>query len=64
MIEVTERRGRRRKQLLNDFKGNRESLKEETVDRTPWRTRRRRGAGLVEGKIAELIMNIHTINTF
>jgi hypothetical protein len=39
-IEVTRRRGRRRKQLLNDFKETREycMLKEEALDRTRRRT--------------------------
>ena len=62
MIEVTERRGRRRKQLMNDFKGKAEYLKEEKVDRTPWRTSSRRGVGPVVGKTTELIMSIY-INT-
>jgi hypothetical protein len=39
-IEVTEIRGRRRKQLLDDLKKNRGywKLKEEALDRTLWRT--------------------------
>ena len=39
-IEVTGRRGRRNKQLLDDFKERRRywKLKEETLDRTLWRT--------------------------
>jgi hypothetical protein len=44
-IEMTERRGRRRKQLLDDLEENRRywKLKEEALDRTPWRTRFGRG---------------------
>jgi hypothetical protein len=39
-IEVTERRGRRRKQLLDKLKEKRRSckLKEKALDRTLWRT--------------------------
>jgi len=38
---VTGRRGRRRKQLLDDLKEMRayRILKEEALDRTPWKTR-------------------------
>jgi hypothetical protein len=38
---VTERRGRRRRKLLDDLKGRREyfHLKEEAQDRTLWRAR-------------------------
>jgi hypothetical protein len=41
MMEVTGRRGRRRKQLLDDFKEKRRywKLKEEALDRTVCRTR-------------------------
>jgi predicted AlkP superfamily pyrophosphatase or phosphodiesterase len=48
-IEVTGRRGRRRKQLLDDFKEKRRywKLKEEALDRTVWRTRFGRGYGPV-----------------
>ena len=44
-IEVTRRRGRRRKKLLDDLKDRRGycQLKEETLDRTMWRNRFRRG---------------------
>jgi hypothetical protein len=44
-IEVTGRRGRRRKQLLDDLKEKRRywKLKEEVLDRTVWRTRFGRG---------------------
>jgi hypothetical protein len=40
-IEVTRRRGRRRKQLLDDLKETKTywKLKEETLARTLWRTR-------------------------
>jgi hypothetical protein len=40
-IEMTGRRGRRRKQLLDDLKEKRRywKLKEEALDRTRWRTR-------------------------
>ena len=40
-IEVTRRRGRRRKKLLDDLKDRRGycQLKEETLDRTMWRNR-------------------------
>jgi hypothetical protein len=46
-IEVTGRRGRRRKQLLVDLKEKRGcwKLKEETLDRNVWRTRFGRGYG-------------------
>jgi hypothetical protein len=39
-IEVTRRRGRKRKQILYDLKETREywELKEEVLDRTSWRT--------------------------
>jgi hypothetical protein len=48
-IEMTGRRGRRRKQLLDDFKEKRGywKLKEEALDRTMWRTRFGRGCGPV-----------------
>jgi hypothetical protein len=44
-IEITGRRGRRRKQLLDDLKEKRRygKLKEEALDRTLWRTRFGRG---------------------
>ena len=44
-IEVTRRRGRRRKKLLDDLKDRRGycQLKEETLDRTMWRNRFGRG---------------------
>ena len=48
-IEVTRRRGRKRKKLLNDLKERRGycQLKEEAVDRTMWRNRFGRGFGPV-----------------
>ena len=54
-IQVAGRRGRRRKQLLHDFKKKRGycKLKEEAVDRTVWGTRRGRGCGPVVRHIAE-----------
>jgi hypothetical protein len=47
-IEMTGRRGRRRKQLLDDLKEKRRywKLKEEALDRTLWRTSFGRGYGL------------------
>jgi hypothetical protein len=54
-IEMTERRGRRRKQLLDDLKGKRGywKLKEETLGRTVWRTRFGRGCGSVVRQTTE-----------
>ena len=48
-IEVTGRRGRRRKKLLDDLKERRGSphLKEEVLDRTKWRVQFGRGFGPV-----------------
>ena len=48
-IEVTRRRGRRRKKLLDDLKDMRGycQLKEEALDRTMWRNRLGRGFGPV-----------------
>jgi len=48
-IEVTRRRGRRRKKLLDDLKDRRRysHLKEEALDRTMWRNRFGRGVGPV-----------------
>ena len=48
-IEVTRRRGRRRKKLLDDLKDRRGycQLKEEALDRTMWRNRFGRGFGSV-----------------
>jgi len=46
-MKVTGRRGRRRKQLLDDLKEMTGywKFKEEATDRTVWRTRFRRGYG-------------------
>ena len=54
-IEVIERRGRRRKKLLDDLKEMRGycHLKEEAVDRTKWRARFGRGFGPVVRRTAE-----------
>jgi hypothetical protein len=54
-IEMTGRRGRRRKQLLDDLKEKRRywKLKEEAQNRTVWRTRSGRGYGPVERQTTE-----------
>ena len=54
-MEVTRRRGRRRKKLLDDLKGRREysNLKEEALDRTMWRNRFGGGFGPVVGQNIE-----------
>jgi hypothetical protein len=54
-IEMTGRRGRSVKQLLDDLKEKRSywKLKEETLDRTLWRTRFGRGYGPVVRQTAE-----------
>ena len=59
-IEVTRRRGRRRKKLLDKLKDGRgySHLKEETLDRTVWRNRFGRGDGPVVRQITEE-MNTH-----
>jgi hypothetical protein len=48
-MEVTRRRGRRHKKLLDDLKDKRgySHLKEEAMDRTMWRNRFGRGFGPV-----------------
>ena len=48
-VDVTRRRGRRRKKLLDDLKDRRgySHLKEEALDRTMWRNRFGRGFGPV-----------------
>ena len=48
-MELTRRRGRRRRKLLDDFKDGRgySHLKEEALDRTIWRNRFRGGFGSV-----------------
>jgi hypothetical protein len=55
MIEVTGRRGRRRKQLLDDLKEKRRhwKLKEEALDRTLWGTHFVRGYGRVVRQTTE-----------
>ena len=54
-IEVTRRRGRRRKKLLDDLKDRRGycQLKEEALDRTMWRNRFVRGFGPVVWQITD-----------
>ena len=54
-IEVTRKRGRRRKKLLDDLKDRRGyyHLKEEALDRTMWRNRFVRGAGPVVRQFTE-----------
>jgi hypothetical protein len=54
-IEMTGRRGRRRKQLLDDLKEKIKywKLKEEALDRTLWRTSFGRGYGPVVRQTAE-----------
>ena len=54
-IEVTRRRGRRRKKLLDDLKYRRGycQLKEEALDRTVWRNRFGRGFGPVVWQITD-----------
>ena len=49
------RRGRRRKQLLNDLRKRRGywNLKEQALDRTVWRNRFGRGYGLVVRQTTE-----------
>jgi len=54
-IEVTGRRGRRRRKLLDDLKERRGycHLKEEALDRTMWRARFGRGFGPVVRQTAK-----------
>jgi hypothetical protein len=54
-IEVTGRRGRRHRKLLDDLQERRgySHLKEEALDRTMWRARFGRGFGPVVRKTAE-----------
>jgi hypothetical protein len=56
-VEVTERRRRRRKGLLDDLKGKTGywKVKEKSLDRTVWRTRFGRGYGPVVRQATELI---------
>jgi hypothetical protein len=51
--EVTGRGGTRRKQLLDDFKENCWKLKDDALAHTQWRTRFRRGCGLVTGRTTQ-----------
>jgi len=55
MNEVTGRRGRRRRKLLDDLKERRGyyRLKEEALDRTMWRVRFGRGFGPVVRQTAK-----------
>jgi len=54
-IEVTGRRGRRRKQLLDYIKKNRRQckLKDEELDRTVWRSHAGRGYGPIVRQTTE-----------
>jgi hypothetical protein len=54
-LEMTGRRGRRSKQLLDDLKEKRRycKLKEEALDRTLWKTRFGRDYGLVVRQTTE-----------
>jgi hypothetical protein len=54
-VEVTGKRGRRRRKLLDDLKERRgySHLKEEALDRTVWRARVRRGCGPVVRQTAK-----------
>jgi hypothetical protein len=54
-IKVTGRRGKRRRNLLDDLKERRgfSHLKEEALDRTMWRTRFGRGFGPVVRQTAK-----------
>jgi uncharacterized membrane protein YgaE (UPF0421/DUF939 family) len=54
-IEMTGKRGRRRKQLLDDLMEKRRycKLKEEALDRILWRTRFGRGCGLLVRQTTE-----------
>jgi hypothetical protein len=55
LIEVTRRRGRRRKKLLDDLKDRRRycQLKEEALDRTMWRNNFGKGFGPVVWQITD-----------
>jgi hypothetical protein len=61
-LEVTRRRGRRRKQLLDDLGDRRgySHLKEEALDRSKWRNRFGRGCGPVVWQITDEWMNTMT----
>jgi hypothetical protein len=61
-VEVTGRRGRRSKKVLDDLKerSGYSLLKEEALDRTTWRARFGRGFGpVVNDDIATLKQSIH-----
>jgi len=60
-MEVTRRRGRRRKKLLDDIKdrGGYSHLKKEALDRTIWRNRFGGGFGPVVRQYTEWMMNLH-----
>jgi hypothetical protein len=58
---VTERRRRRRKEILNDLKKGSGywKLKEEALDRTVWRTCFRRGYELVRQQACMMMIQIN-----
>jgi hypothetical protein len=62
-LEMTGRRGRRRKKLLDDLKENTGywKLKEEALDRSQWRSRFGRGYGPVVRQTTES-MNKSTVD--
>jgi len=62
-IEVTERRGRRWKQLLDDLKerGRCWKSKEEALYRPLWRTGFGRGYGTIVRRTSELMCNMETL---
>ena len=64
-IEVTRRRGRKRKKLLDDLKDRRGycQLKEEALDRTMWRNHSGRGFGPVVWQIPDDDDNDTVLNT-
>jgi hypothetical protein len=55
-IEVTGRRGRRRKQLLDDLKENYMEIEENALDHNQWRTRFGRGCGPVRRQKTTLMI--------
>ena len=61
-MEVTRRRGRRRKKLLDDLKDRRGycHLEEEALDRTMWRNHFRGGFEPIVRQNTELMTNILT----
>jgi len=62
-IEVTGRRGRRRRKLLNDLQERRgySHLKEEALDRTMWRARFGRGFGPVVRQTTKWMNEYYTL---